>query len=66
MKPAGQLDTLALACFRTGDASQAVETEHRALKLLPADTTNRADYERPLAKLESFVSGQEKLEMDQE
>ncbi|MCB9846086.1 MAG: tetratricopeptide repeat protein [Phycisphaeraceae bacterium] len=43
------LDTLALAQRMTGDASKAVETQKRALSLMPPARADRVDYERRLA-----------------
>ncbi|MCH7603003.1 MAG: tetratricopeptide repeat protein [Planctomycetes bacterium] len=44
------LDTLALAQHLTGDTAAAIETEKKALSLLPADAPGRGDYEAALAK----------------
>ncbi|MEE9128917.1 MAG: protein kinase [Phycisphaerales bacterium] len=47
------LDTLALAQHLTGDTAAAIETEKKALSLLPADAPGRGDYEAALAKFEA-------------
>ncbi len=39
----GILDTLALAQFRTGERQEAVETQTRALQLLPPPELGRRD-----------------------
>jgi len=50
------LDTLALACFRTGAVDRAVETQRKALALLPPDrTTFRTTLE---GKLGEYLTGQ--------
>ena len=43
------LDTLALAQHLTGDTPAAIETEKKALSLLPPDAPGRGDYEAALA-----------------
>ncbi len=49
------LDTLALAQHLTGDNLAAVETEKKALSLLPPDAPGRSDYEAALAKFEAAL-----------
>jgi tetratricopeptide (TPR) repeat protein/tRNA A-37 threonylcarbamoyl transferase component Bud32 len=49
------LDTLALAQFMTGDITAAIETEKKALSLLPADAPSRAGYEAALARFEAAL-----------
>jgi cytochrome c-type biogenesis protein CcmH/NrfG len=51
----GYLDTLALAQHLTGDTSSAIETEKKALSLLPPDAPGRSDYEAALAKFEAAL-----------
>ncbi len=51
------LDTLALAQHLTGDNLAAVETEKKALSLLPPDAPGRSDYEAALAKFEAALEG---------
>ena len=46
------LDTLALAQHLTGDTPAAIETEKKALSLLPPDAPERSDYEAALARFE--------------
>jgi tetratricopeptide (TPR) repeat protein len=47
------LDTLALAQHLTGDTAAAIETEKKALSLLPADSPARGDYEAAIARFEA-------------
>jgi hypothetical protein len=47
------LDTLALAQHQTGDTAAAVETQKRALSLMPADHAERAEMEKRLADYEA-------------
>ena len=54
------LDTLALAQFMTGDIDAAIETEKKALSLLPADTPGRGEYEAALAKYEAALEDKSK------
>ncbi|MEE8153346.1 MAG: tetratricopeptide repeat protein, partial [Phycisphaerales bacterium] len=54
------LDTLALAQHLTGDTAAAIETEERALSLLPADAPGRGDYEAALAKFETALEDESK------
>jgi tetratricopeptide (TPR) repeat protein len=49
------LDTLALAQHLTGDTAAAVETERKALSLLPADSPGRGEYEAALARFETAL-----------
>ncbi len=49
------LDTLALAQHLTGDTPAAIETEKKALSLLPPDASGRGDYEAALAKFEAAL-----------
>ncbi len=51
------LDTLALALFETGDVDAAIETERRALELLPADAPDRDGYVAALERFESALAG---------
>ncbi len=52
------LDTLALAWHMSGNAAAAVETERKALSLLPPDRPERAGLERQLAELEREMAGE--------
>ncbi|MCH8806593.1 MAG: hypothetical protein IH986_10955 [Planctomycetes bacterium] len=58
------LDTLALAQHLTGDTPAAVETEKKALSLLPPNTPGRGrgDYEAALAKFEAALKKAETAE----
>ena len=48
---AGILDTLALAYFMTGDTAKAIETQVKALALLPnEDSSKRTEMETNMAK----------------
>ena len=49
------LDTLALAQHLTGDTPAAVETEKKALSLLPPDAPGRGDYEAAFARFEAAL-----------
>ena len=49
------LDTLALAQHLTGDTPAAIETEKKALSLLPPNAPGRGDYEAALAKFEAAL-----------
>ena len=51
----GYLDTLALAQHLTGDTPAAIETEKKALSLLPADAPGRGKYEAALARFEAAL-----------
>jgi tetratricopeptide (TPR) repeat protein len=51
----GYLDTLALAQHRTGDTPAAIETEKKALSLLPPDASLRAELEATLARFEAAL-----------
>ena len=51
----GYLDTLALAQHLTGDTPAAIETEKKALSLLPPDAPGRGDYEAALARFEAAL-----------
>ena len=51
----GILDTLALAQYLTDDTPTAIETEKKALSLLPPDAPHRGDYEAALAKFEAAL-----------
>ncbi len=51
----GYLDTLALAQHLTGDTAAAIETEKKALSLLPPDASDRGDYEAALARFEAAL-----------
>ncbi len=48
------LDTLALAYFMTGDVAKAIETQEKAVALLP-DNPGRDDYEDALARYRAAV-----------
>ena len=54
------LDTLALAQHLTGDTAAAIETEKKALSLLPAQGSLRGDYEAALAKFEAALEDESK------
>ena len=55
----GQLDTLALAYFMTGDAEQAARWEQKAIELLPPGETDiRAEFEANLAKYIAAAASQ--------
>ena len=54
------LDTLALAQHLTGDTPTAIETEKKALSLLPPDAPGRGDYETALAKFEAALEDESK------
>ena len=58
-KDPNTLDLLARAYFGTGDAKQAVETETKALALLPANTQSdaRKELESNLAKFRARAEG---------
>jgi len=49
------MDTLALALFRTGEVTEAIETQKRAIKALSENARYRAKYERQLAEFEAAV-----------
>ena len=51
----GYLDTLALAQHLTGDTPAAIETEKKALSLLPPEAPGRGDYEAALARFEAAL-----------
>jgi tetratricopeptide (TPR) repeat protein len=52
-KHAGILDTLALAYFRTGDTAEAIETQRKAVALLPpGESVSRVALENRLAEFE--------------
>ena len=60
------LDTLALAQHLTGDTAAAIETEKKALSLLPDDAV-REEYEAALAKYEaSLKDGETERESDED
>jgi non-specific serine/threonine protein kinase/serine/threonine-protein kinase len=50
------LDTLALAYHLTGDTERAIETQSKAISLLPEDA-DRSEYEERLAEFESALRG---------
>ncbi|MCZ6834810.1 MAG: serine/threonine-protein kinase [Planctomycetota bacterium] len=52
------LDTLALAHHLTGDTATAIETEKKALSLLPVDTPGRGDYEAALSRFEAALESE--------
>lgn len=54
------LDTLALAQHLTGDTRAAIETEKKALSLLPPNAPGRGDYEAALAKFEAALEDESK------
>ena len=56
------LDTLALAQHLTGDTPAAIETEKKALSLLPPDAPGRGDYEAALARFEAALKEAETAE----
>jgi serine/threonine protein kinase len=51
------LDTLALAYHRTGNAAMAIETQRRALALVPISDPDRAEYEERLREFEQGGGG---------
>jgi tetratricopeptide (TPR) repeat protein len=53
----GILDTLALAQHLTGDTPGAIETEKKAISILPADAAWRGEYEAALERYEAALSG---------
>ncbi len=53
------LDTLALAQHLTGDTAVAIETQKKALLLLPAEA-GRGPYEAALAKFEAALEDESK------
>jgi non-specific serine/threonine protein kinase/serine/threonine-protein kinase len=56
-KPA-YLDTLAVAYHRTGDTAKAVETQEKAISLLPADSSSlRSGLEKRLVEFEAALKG---------
>ncbi len=54
------LDTLALAQHLTGDTAAAIETERKALSLLPADGPGRSGYEAAIARFEAALEDESK------
>ena len=56
------LDTLALAQHMTGDTPAAIETEKKAVSLLPPDSPGRKDYEATLAKFEAALKAADTAE----
>ena len=50
------LDTLSLAYQLTGDTAKAIETQKKAILLLPEEHPNRAGYEQTLAKFEAALT----------
>ena len=56
------LDTLALAQHLTGDTPAAIETEKKALSLLPPDASDRGEYEAALAKFEAALKAADDAE----
>ena len=52
------LDTLALAQHLTGATAAAIETQEKALSLIPADAPGRGDYEAALAKFEAALESE--------
>ena len=56
-KDLGILDTLALAYFLTGDTAKAIDTEEKALSLLPpGDSATRKELEKSLARFRAATS----------
>jgi tetratricopeptide (TPR) repeat protein len=54
------LDTLALAYHRTGQTATAIETQRKALALLPErETHSRAEFEQRLAEFEAALNREE-------
>ena len=49
------LDTLSHAQHVTGDTPTAIETQQKALLLLPQGTAGRSDYEAALARYEAAL-----------
>lgn len=57
-KAAAILDTLGLAYFMTGDTAKALETQRKAVALLPpGDSPTRTELEARLARFEANASG---------
>ncbi len=56
----GILDTLALAYFMTGEVAKAIETEEKALSLLPPDGPGRGEYEASIAKYQAALQDESK------
>jgi hypothetical protein len=57
---AGFLNTLALAYHRTGDTRQAIETQKKAIALLPdAGARARPRFEQQLAEFEAALGDRE-------
>ncbi|MCZ6835773.1 MAG: tetratricopeptide repeat protein, partial [Planctomycetota bacterium] len=53
------LDTLALAQFMSGNTAAAIETEKKALSLLPPEAPGRDEYEAALARFETALKDDE-------
>jgi serine/threonine protein kinase len=51
------LDTLALACHRTGDTARAIELQQKAIALLAADAPDLAEYQAQLREFQSALEG---------
>jgi hypothetical protein len=47
------LDTLALACHRTGETARAIELQQKAISLLAADSPDRAECEEQLREFQA-------------
>ncbi len=57
VKPrADNLDTLAVAYFRTGDVDDAIETQRKAIELLPSSDRDRGEWEDRLAEFEAAAA----------
>jgi tetratricopeptide (TPR) repeat protein len=52
------LDSLALACFRTGATIKAIEVQKQALELMAHDASERSEYEARLAEYEAALAAQ--------
>ena len=52
-------DTLALAYHRTDETAMAIETQRKALSLLPEEHENRPKYEQRLAEYEAALESEE-------
>ena len=58
-KASGILDTLALAYFLTVDAAKAIETQEKAISLLPpGDSATRKDLEKSLARFRRVAANE--------
>jgi tetratricopeptide (TPR) repeat protein len=51
------LDTLAMACYRTGDVRRAVELQRKAVEMIKRQLQLSADAEKRLAQYEAALAG---------